>query len=155
VSGDIAPDVLFASTLDPERKSADVENWLAHDKVETHGDAASHRHRADVHSFCIVRDEPVHAVTLALFLSALAENCGDDLLRMKGLVNVAEQPQFPAVVHGVQHVYHAPVWLQRWPSEDRRTRMVFIGRHIREVWVRGLLDLLDSEVSDEIARRSI
>jgi G3E family GTPase len=57
------------------------------------------------------------------------------------------------VIHGVQHVYHAPVWLERWPSDDRRTRMVFIGRRISEGWVRGLLDLLDAEVADETARR--
>jgi G3E family GTPase len=53
----------------------------------------------------------------------------------------------------VQHVYHAPVWLKRWPSTDRRTRIVFIGRNLRESWVRGLIDLLDAEVADEIARR--
>ncbi len=60
-----------------------------------------------------------------------------------------------SVIHGVQHVFHAPVWLQRWPSEDRRIRMVFIGRDIRESWVRGLLDLLDAEVAEETARRSV
>jgi hypothetical protein len=32
--------------------------------------------------------------------------------------------------------------------------MVFIGRNIRESWVRALLDLLDSEVADETARKS-
>ena len=83
----------------------------------------------------------------------MAENCGADLLRMKGIVNVTEEPDRPAVIHGVQHVYHAPMWLPRWPSNDRRTRMVFIGRNLRESWVRGLVDLIDAEVADEIARR--
>ncbi len=72
---------------------------------------------------------------------------------MKGIVNVVEEPDRPAVIHGVQHVYHAPVWLARWPSADKRTRMVFIGRNIRESWVRALIDLIDAEVADEIARR--
>ncbi|MDB5928154.1 MAG: GTP-binding protein, partial [Betaproteobacteria bacterium] len=45
------------------------------------------------------------------------------------------------------------VWLDHWPSDDRRTRMVFIGRRIPEAWVRALLDLLDAEVADEIVRR--
>jgi G3E family GTPase len=155
VSGAISPAVLLSSRASRFRQKTDeVERWLAHEKLGAHADA-SHRHRNDIHSFCIIRDEPVHAVTLALFLSALAENCGADLLRMKGLVCVAEQPDSPAVVHGVQHVYHAPVWLERWPSDDRRTRMVFIGRCVRESWVRSLLDLLDTEVNDEIARRSV
>jgi len=87
-------------------------------------------------------------------LSALAENCGADLLRMKGIVRVTEEPDRPAVIHGVQHVYHAPVWLARWPSDDRRTRMVFTGCNIRESWVRSLLDLLDAEVEDETAQRA-
>ena len=73
---------------------------------------------------------------------------------MKGIVRVAEAPERPAVIHGVQHVYHAPVWLERWPSDDRRTRMVFIGRNLRESWVREALDLLEAEVAEESARRA-
>ena len=157
VSGAIAPSALFGSGLyDVRGKGAEVQAWLADEAVaRAHGHDAHPRHREDIRSFCIVRDEPVRAVTLALFLSALAENCGADLLRMKGIVRVAEDPDRPAVIHGVQHVYHAPVWLERWPSADLRTRMVFIGRNIRESWVRTLLDLLDAEVADETARRSI
>jgi G3E family GTPase len=140
--------------FDVAHKIADVQGWLAHEAADgTDSEHAHHHHTSDITTFCIVRDEPVHAVTLALFLSALAENCGPDLLRMKGIVRVAEEADRPAVIHGVQHVYHAPVWLDRWPSDDRRTRMVFIGRHISEAWVRALLDLLDAEVADEITRR--
>ncbi|MES2564119.1 MAG: GTP-binding protein [Pseudomonadota bacterium] len=136
-------------------KPPEVEKWLAHEAVAAAHSHTLHRHHDEIVSFCIVRDEPVHAVTLALFLSALAENCGADLLRMKGIVQVVEQPDGPAVIHGVQHVYHAPVWLARWPSHDKRTRMVFIGTRIRESWVRSLLDLLDAEVADETARRQV
>ncbi|HEV7819598.1 MAG TPA: GTP-binding protein [Burkholderiales bacterium] len=151
VGGDVLPAALFdCGFYDAAGKHPDVTAWLAH---EAHGHAPHHHHQNDVTSFCIVRDQPLHAVTLSLLLSALADNCGADLLRMKGLVNVAEEPDRPAVIHGVQHVYHAPVWLARWPSADRRTRMVFIGRNVRESWVRSLIDLIDSEVADEIARR--
>ena len=102
-----------------------------------------------------VRDEPVHAATLALFLAALAENCGAHLLRVKGIVGIREAPDTPAAIHGVQHVYHAPAWLPRWPSPDRRTRVVLIGRNIREVWTLGLLELLNAEVAEEIAQRAV
>jgi G3E family GTPase len=154
VRGNIAPSALFdAGLFSAAGKHPDVPAWLAHEAVaERRGNAHAH-HREDITTFCVVRDEPVRAVTLALLLSALAENCGADLLRMKGIVRVAEEPDRPAVIHGVQHVYHAPVWLARWPSGDRRTRMVFIGRNIRESWVRALLDLLDAEVADETARK--
>ena len=154
VGGAISPSALFDSGLyDVTGKLADVQSWLAQEAVAAADSHARHHHREDITSFCIVREEPLRAVTLALFLSALAENCGADLLRMKGIVRVAEEPDRPAVIHGVQHVYHAPVWLERWPSDDRRTRMVFIGRHISESWVRGLIDLLDAEVAEESARR--
>ena len=150
VGGAVAPAALFdCGFYDAAGKHPNVAGWLAH---EAHG-RVQHHHKDDITSFGIVRDQPLHAVTLPLLLSALAENCGADLLRMKGLVNVVEEPQRPAVIHGVQHVYHAPVWLARWPSDDRRTRLVFIGRNIRESWARSLIELIDAEVADEIARR--
>ena len=155
VQGAVAPAVLFDSGIyDVRGKHPDVHAWLAHEAVAAAGGRARHHHDGDLMSFCIVRDKPLRAVTLALMLSALAENCGTDLLRMKGIVGVAERPDRPAVIHGVQHVYHAPVWLEAWPSADRRTRMVFIGRNMRESWVRNLLDLLDAEVVEEIAQRA-
>lgn len=154
VGGAITPSALFdCGFYDAAGKHPDVQAWLAHESHAAQGHAP-HHHQDDITSFCIVRDEPLHAVTLPLLLSALAENCGADLLRMKGMVNVREEPDRPAVIHGVQHVYHAPVWLARWPSADRRTRMVFIGRNIRESWVRSLIELIDAEVAEEIARRS-
>jgi G3E family GTPase len=149
--GTITPSLLFGCGLyDSGSKHPDVGTWLTHD-------AHAHAHPArenDIGSFSIVRETPFHAVTLALLLSALAENCGADLLRMKGIVNVREDPQRPAVIHGVQHVYHAPVWLPCWPSDDRRTRMVFIGRNLREAWVRELIELLDAEVNVQILQVS-
>jgi len=148
VRGEIGAAQLFGSATPREARRIDAA-------VSAAGASARREHNDGIVSFSIVRDEPVHAVTLALFVSALAENCGSDLLRMKGIVNVAERPDAPAVIHGVQHVYHAPVWLERWPSGDRRTRLVFIGCGIPEPWVRGLLELLEMEVADEVKRRVI
>ncbi len=150
VHGAIAPSVLFdCGFYNVAGKHPDVSHWLAQETSDQHH---SHSHTGDITSFCIVREEPLHAATLPLFLSALAENCGADLLRMKGVVHILEAPERPAVIHGVQHVYHAPVWLPRWPSEDHRTRMVFIGRNIRESWVRTLIELMDMEVAVETAK---
>jgi G3E family GTPase len=91
-------------------------------------------------------------VTLTLFLEALAEHCGPDLLRLKAIVNVAENPDRPAVVHGVQHVFHTPAWLDRWPSDDRRSRLVFIARRIPQRWVEVLLEAIDAEVAAVTAK---
>jgi len=34
------------------------------------------------------------------------------------------------VLHGVQHLFHPPVLLPAWPSDDHRTRIVFITRDL-------------------------
>jgi G3E family GTPase len=94
-----------------------------------------------------VRAEPIRAVALTLLLETLAEHCGADLLRLKGIVNVAESPDRPAVIHGIQHVFHAPAWLERWPSDDRRSRIVLITRRIPQRWVEVLLDAIGAEVA--------
>jgi G3E family GTPase len=54
---------------------------------------------------------------------------GPDLLRVKGLVNVADKAG-PMVVQGVQHLFHPPLELAAWPGDDRSTRLVFITRDI-------------------------
>ena len=95
-----------------------------------------------------MREQPIRAVTLTLLLETLAEHCGGDLLRLKGIVNVAESPDRPAVIHGVQHVFHPPAWLARWPSDDRRSRLVFIARDIPQAWIEALLDALEAEVGE-------
>ena len=53
-----------------------------------------------------------------------------DLLRLKAIVALSDRPDQPAVLHGVQHLFHPPVLLPESPSEDHRTRMVFITRDL-------------------------
>ena len=109
-------------------------------------DAAA-EHTEGLTTVTLVREQPVPAIALTLFLEALAEACGPDLLRIKGLVAIAEAPETPAVVQGVQHVFHALDWLEAWPSADRRTRLVFIGRHLMPGWPRLLLAQIEREVA--------
>jgi G3E family GTPase len=97
-------------------------------------------------SFCLRRSQPLHAVTLSLFLQVLAEHCGEKLLRLKGLVDVVESPGRPAVIHGVQHVFHPPAWLEAWPDDDRATRIVVISQGLDAGWLQDLLEELDDEV---------
>jgi G3E family GTPase len=106
----------------------------------------SHAHSDDVTTFCLRRGEPLHAVTLSLFLQVLAENCGAKLLRLKGLVDVVESPGRPALIHGVQHVFHPPAFLEQWPDDDRSTRIVVISQGLEAGWLQDLLEELDDEV---------
>ena len=139
--GEVDAARLFAADF-VTKQAAAVECWLAATPP------ATHHHDADITTFALVRQAPMRAVTLTLLLEVLAEHCGSDLLRLKGLVNIAESPDRPAVIHGVQHVFHPPAWLERWPSPDRRSRVVFIGRKLRQAWVEALLTTLEAEVAE-------
>ena len=140
--GRVKPQGLFdAGLYDPRTKSLDVNSWLA-DHV--HGPA---HHDTEIKAYAIMRADPIPAVVLTLFLEALAEHCGADLLRLKGIVHIAESPERPAVIHGIQHVFHAPVWLERWPSDERCSRIIFITRRIPRRWVEVLLDAIAAEVA--------
>ena len=106
------------------------------------------KHSDGIESFVLQRDRPVPALALTLLLQALAEHCGSRLLRMKGLVNIEEMPGQPAVIHGVQHVFAAPEFLDRWPSADTTTRMVFITQGVPRYFPARLLDVIEQEVRD-------
>lgn len=112
------------------------------------GDLDGSSGHADIDSFTLTRERPVPALALTLLLQALAEHCGPKLLRLKGLVAIAEMPEQPAVIHGVRHVVSAPEFLPAWPSDNRSTRIVFIGTAIPRWFPARLLDAIEAEVRD-------
>ena len=111
----------------------DVSGWLALDRMLRSQDAhivpaASSSHANDIRAISLIHDGPVTRVALDAFLMLLSSTVGANLLRMKGLVRIAGDPDRPMVVHAVQHLMHPPTRLSAWPDEDRRTRLVVIGR---------------------------
>jgi G3E family GTPase len=159
--------LLNAGLYDPERKIPDVKRWLAaeayadpnaghhhghnhdHDHGHDHDRLDRNRHDDHIRSFVITTDQSVPAGTLEMFLDLLRASHGASLLRVKGIVNVAEMPDTPVVVHGVQHVFHPPARLQRWPDDDHRTRLVFITRDLPEATVRELFDAFMGRVAPD------
>ena len=51
------------------------------------------------------------------------------------------------MIHGVQHVFHPPAWLDGWPDGVHSTRIVVIARGLDARWFEDLLDALDDEVA--------
>ncbi|MEO1161963.1 MAG: GTP-binding protein, partial [Pseudomonadota bacterium] len=92
-----------------------------------------------ISSFSIATDKAIGKMQFELFLELLQSYHGPNLLRMKGIVKLADDEERPVVVHGVQHVLHPPERLERWPDADRRTRLVFITRDIGRDELDGLL----------------
>jgi G3E family GTPase len=129
---------------DPSEQGADVEGWLALEVAlaqqgQTHNDAtgASRHAAAGIQSLALVESRPVSPRNLATFIELLKVVGGPQLLRLKGLVGLEDDPERPLVVHGVQHAiqqYRLPAW----PSEDRRTRMVIIAHGLDEAVVKSL-----------------
>jgi len=134
---------------DPAKKIPDVARWLADEAViaaegeaghdHDHGHARAHRHDSKVHMFSVVTETPIPAATLELFLELLRSAHGPKLLRMKGIVQLDEEPDEPVVLHMVQHVLHPPARLASWPSDDRRSRLVFVTHDLDPSVVRRLL----------------
>ena len=84
-------------------------------------------------------DEPVSPFLFDLFLYAIRTTAGSDLLRVKGLIASQDDPERPVVLHGVQHLVHTIDRLDHWPSADRRTRIVLIGREVNVEALRSVL----------------
>jgi G3E family GTPase len=88
------------------------------------GDAV---HSHGLNSFSLIFDKPVGWACFTQAMAVLTALRGADLLRVKGILAVAEC-RGPVVVHAVQHLAHPPVELEEWPDGDRRSRLVFITR---------------------------
>jgi len=139
-----ASEALFDCGLyDPERKIPDVRRWLGEEAYRDAHSAHEHlhdrnRHDDRIRAFSLVTDTPMPSSAFAMFLDLLRSMHGPNLLRVKGVVNLADAPDQPVVLHGVQHVFHPPASLAAWPDDDRRTRLVFITRDIEPRAVREL-----------------
>ena len=103
----------------------------AHHHHHDHSHTDTNRHGDDIFSHVIVLDEPVSPLVFHMFLETLRLAAGTDLLRLKALFALTDDPDRPVVVHGVQHLIHPIDKLERWPSDDRRTKIVMIGRNLK------------------------
>jgi G3E family GTPase len=160
--------LLRAEGLDPADAKADARAWLnaaayeqqnhhdhdhAHDHVYDDHDH-HHLHDRDIASFCFVRETPISREALRLLLDALQQNLGPNLLRVKGIVNVAEEPGRPAVIQGAQHLLHNLSWLERWPDADHRSKIVFITQGFDRAEVEDMIALLDRVATRTAAARA-
>ncbi|HEY4407472.1 MAG TPA: GTP-binding protein [Xanthobacteraceae bacterium] len=146
-----AEHLIGCGLLDPDRKIPDVKRWLAeeayaapapHGANETHRAHQHDRNRHDdrIRAFTLTSEAPIPAASFEMFIDLLRSLHGPKLLRLKGIVQIAEEPDRPLVIHGVQHVLHPAVRLERWPDDDRRTRIVLITRDLRAGEVTPLFD---------------
>lgn len=154
--------LLTAPGFDPADPQADPRPWLnaaAHESLHHHEGhdhdghdhcahdhdhaAHGHLHGRGIESFVLTRDTPLSREELRFLLDGIAQNLGPGLLRVKGLVDIADEPGRPAVIQGAQHLLHTMTWLETWPDADRRTRIVFIVQGMAAAELKEMIELLD------------
>ena len=147
--------LLDCGLYDPATKSVDVARWLRdeaqHEAVHHHGHDDGHRHGdhgpyghghhhdhghhehhhhhendGRIRTVSLVLDRALPLSTVENFLDLLRSTHGEQLLRMKGIVETLEDRERPLVIHGVQKVLHPPVRLAKWPEGARGVRIVMI-----------------------------
>ncbi|MAI11084.1 MAG: hypothetical protein CBD27_01410 [Rhodospirillaceae bacterium TMED167] len=179
-AGHVDPDDLFGTGMfDPETKQVDFDSWLNPENYQLTGvenlfasrgvlddaaleyyeaqghvpeEEAHHHHHEDsgINTFCIVREDPISVEMLRMFLEGLSSEAGPDLLRVKGIINISEEPDRPAVIQGAQQIFHSMELMDAWPSDDRRTRIVFITRNIDQAYIEDTLALIE-----RVAQRTV
>lgn len=102
----------------------------------------------------VIRPGLIAAAALALFLQALADQAGPRLLRVKGLVALAEAPARPALVQAVRHAIAPLSLLDDWPEPDCDGFLVVIGDGIPPRWPELLLRAIAAEAAEVTARQT-
>ncbi len=171
-AGDVSATSLFgAGGFDRRARPEELEAWLAAPPEQGSSDPyhrARHRivaesehahdhsresaHDPAIHAYCVTRG-PLRGAALTELFDALVAQYGDRLLRVKGIICVAERPATPAVIHGVQHIFHPVRWLERWPSDDHRSRIVFITRGVAAEDIERVLTAVEAEATVREALR--
>jgi G3E family GTPase len=130
--GEVDTEVLFGPTSGWSPTSAhdsSARNVDGSAPIPNSFAAGDTRHVARTHSTSFTFDGPVDWTAFGIWFSMLLHARGEDVLRVKGLVDVGETG--PVLLNGVQHVVHPPEHLEEWPDEDRRSRIISITRGVR------------------------
>jgi G3E family GTPase len=162
-AGEAGPEHLLACGLfNPARKIPDVNRWLAEEAYADagHSDHGHHhdpnRHDERIRAFTLATDKPIPGATFEMFIDLVRSLHGPKLLRLKGIVKIAETPETPLVIHGVQHIMHPPSYLEGWPDADQRTRLVLITRDLEPQAVTRLFDaFLNRSAPDQPDRAAL
>ena len=136
--------LLNMGLFDATKKAADVQGWLNDEALlrphHHHHDVS--RHDAHIRSFALRDKRAISPQGLEMFLEMLTAFHGPNLLRMKGLLKLSDDPSRPLAIHGVQHVFHPPVRLKEWPDGKTETRLVFIVKDIEKAQIEALFTAL-------------
>ena len=132
LNGIIEPIYLINIGLGSNKVQSNSNKFLT-ELVELQKDTKQDKYLGDfsekhisIKTISITFQEPFTWAAFSSALELLTTLRGPDLLRVKGILNLEGRP---VVIQGVQHIFHKPVELDKWPSENQSTRIVFITRN--------------------------
>lgn len=103
-------------------------------------DDVSHQHEDDIGSFVFRSDRELDAARILAFLDIMIRDFGNDLLRYKGILNIAGCDK--KVIYQGVHMLMTESFGSPWqPDEPRRSSLVFIGRNLPK---QEMLEALES-----------
>ena len=133
--------LLGLNDYNPQNKDWNVKKWLEIEKNKSSNDLHNHhdhhhehnvnRHGDGIETFAMVTSQPTSMTSVNFFLELLMSQMGKNILRIKGILNIKGENR-PAVIHGVQHIFHPLEWLDKWPGNDKKSRLVFITKNINK-----------------------
>ncbi len=146
--------LLGLNDYNPQKKDWNVSKWLDIEKekssnnlhnhyehVDHHHDHNVNRHGDGIETFAMVTTQPVSMTAVNFFLELLMSQMGENILRIKGILNINGEKR-PAVIHGVQHIFHPLEWLEKWPTKDKKSRLVFITKNINKNTIDDLFKII-------------
>jgi G3E family GTPase len=152
--GAVSPDDIFGIDRNATDWLARIAALAEREVCEHPGcDGHHHHHHEDrlhgrYETMAFTVGQPIDWAAFSQWLDYLVALQGDKLLRFKGIIQTSRDPGRPVIVHGVQHLLHPPTILPAWPTEDRRTRLVFIAKDLpRAVIERTLAKFGAAQVS--------
>jgi G3E family GTPase len=137
--------LLIDDIYDQDGKTREIAAWLGEAGAPS-PHAEAHEHADGIFSFALTFDRPLDWTAFGIWSTMLLNRHGADVLRLKGLLNVAGVST-PVLINGVQHIIHPPSHLDRWPDEDRRSRLVFIVRGLDRAMLERSLNAFNGLVN--------
>jgi len=108
------------------------DEHCGHDHGHDHHDHAHHeRHDTNIHSVSLTSDKPLDPLKFEDWMQKLVADKGTDLLRYKGILNLAGQSD-RFVLQGVHMIMDGRPTGPWGANDTRKSRLVFIGRKLDE-----------------------
>jgi len=143
-NGEIDPDfIIDVGLFDPTGKRAEPERWLRaplkpasmmRGKLPT----SPMQHQDDISSFTVTLPTGISWKTFKPVLLKLCQTHGEQLLRLKGILHVEDQPH-PIAIHAVHFTPYPATLLIDWKEETPTSRIVCIGKGLDEEAIRKML----------------